>query len=194
MFPFDSGVVAVLNRALAQSEAAGAKATLLSHGEASRAPKLHQKTQLVARPGAIGALLRQPGWEDIVARSMQVQSQQTDKFADQLGWVTPTIDSTALRNTDALLRGYEGTLSESDRKAVSFYFTLGSQNMDPRGLMSDGEASLVVSGLHAAAGVVDLYYIMARSTWIDSKEELDALVPRPKGIVARLARLIRFTL
>ncbi|HET7373258.1 MAG TPA: hypothetical protein VFJ20_07715 [Gemmatimonadaceae bacterium] len=194
LFPFDSGVAAVLNRALAQSEAAGAKATLLSHGEASRAPKLHQKTQLVARPGAIGALLRQPGWEDIVARSMQVQSQQTDKFADQLGWVTPTIDSTALRNTDALLRGYEGTLSESDRKAVSFYFTLGSQNMDPRGLMSDGEASLVVSGLHAAAGVVDLYYIMTRSTWIDSKEELDQVVPRPKGLLARLAHLIRFTL
>lgn len=65
---------------------------------------------------------------------------------------------------------------------------------DARGLMSDGEASLVVSGLHAANGVVDLYYIMARSTWIDTKAELDALVPRPKGILARIANLIRFTL
>ena len=108
--------------------------------------------------------------------------------------MTPTIDSTALRNTDALLRGYEQSLSESDRKAVSFYFTLGSQNMDPRGLMSDGEASVVVSGLHAAAGVVDLYYLMARTTWIDTQQELDQLVPRPKGILARLAHLIRNTL
>jgi hypothetical protein len=194
LFPFDSAAVAVLNRAVAQTEAAGGKVTLLTHDERPRAPKLHQKTQLVARPGAIAALLRQPGWEDVVARSMQVQSQQTMKFADQLGWVTPTIDSAALRNTDALLRGYEQSISERDRKAVSFYFSLGSQNMDPRGLMSDGEAALVVSGLHAAAGVVDLYYLMARSTWIDTKQELDSLVPRPKGIMARLARMIRNTL
>jgi phosphatidylserine/phosphatidylglycerophosphate/cardiolipin synthase-like enzyme len=194
VFPFDSAAVAVLNRAVAQTEATGGKATLLKHDERPRAPKLHQKTQLVARPGAIAALLRQPGWEDVVARSMQVQAQQTTKFSDQLGWVTPTIDSTALRNTDALLRAYEQSLSERDRKAVSFYFSLGSQNMDPRGLMSDGEAALVVSGLHAAAGVVDLYYLMARSTWIDTRQELDALVPRRKGIMARLARMIRNTL
>ena len=194
VFPFDSATVAVLNRAVVQTEATGAQVSLLNHDERQRAPKLHQKTQLVARPGAIAALLRQPGWEDILARSMQAQSQQTIKFADQLGWVTPSIDSAALRNTDALLRGYEQSLSEADRKAVSFYFSLGSQNMDPRGLMSDGEAVLVVSGLHAAAGVVDLYYLMARSTWIDTRQELDQLVGRPKGILARIARLIRSTL
>ena len=125
---------------------------------------------------------------------MEVQSEQTAKFADQLGWVTPTIDSTALRSTDALLRGYEQSISENDRKAVSFYFTLGSQNMDPRGLMSDGEATLIVSGLHAAAGVVDLYYLMTRTTWIDTPQELDQLVPRPNRIMARLARMIRNTL
>jgi hypothetical protein len=194
LFPFDSAALAVLNRAVGQAEATGGQTTLLTHNERPRAPKLHQKTQLVARPGAIAALLRQPGWEDIVAASMEAQSEQTIKFADELGWVTPTIDSTALRNTDALLRGYEQSLTETDRKAVSFYFTLGSQNMDPRGLMSDGEAALIVSGLHAAAGVVDLYYLMARSTWIDSKQELDQLVPRPRGIMARLARMLRYTL
>jgi hypothetical protein len=194
LFPFDTAAVAVLNRAVGQAEATGGETTLLTHSERQRAPKLHQKTQLVARPGAIAALLRQPGWEDILARSIQVQAQQTTKFADQLGWMTPTTDSVALRNTDALLRGFEQSISERDRKAVTFYFTLGSQNMDPRGLMSDGEAALVVSGLHAAAGVVDLYYLMARSSWIDTKAELDQLVPRPKGIMGKIARLIRYTL
>lgn len=194
LFPFDNATVAVLNRAVVQAEVTAGQTTLLTHDERPRAPKLHQKTQLVARPGAIAALLRQPGWDDVVARSMQAQSQQTTKFADQLGWVTPTIDSAALRNTDALLRGFEQSRSESDRKAVSFYFTLGSQNMDPRGLMSDGEAALVVSGMHAAAGVVDLYYIMARSTWIETRAELDELLPRPRGLMARVARMIRYTL
>ena len=78
--------------------------------------------------------------------------------------------------------------------AVATAFTLGWQNMDPRGLMSDGEAALIVSGLHAAAGVVDLYYLMSRTTWIDTQQELDQLVPRPNGIMARFARMIRNTL
>jgi phosphatidylserine/phosphatidylglycerophosphate/cardiolipin synthase-like enzyme len=194
LFPFDSRTVAVLDRAVDQAGATGGQTTMLTHDERPRSPKLHQKTQLVARPGAIAALLRQPVWEDILARSMRAQAEQTTKFADQLGWLTPTIDSAALRNTDALLRGYEQSISERDRKAVSFYFTLGSQNMDSRGLMSDGEATIIVSGLHAAAGVVDLYYLMARTTWIETQQELNLLVPRPNTFLARLARMIRYTL
>ena len=77
---------------------------------------------------------------------------------------------------------------------MSFYFSVGTQNMDPRGLMLDGEATLIVSGLYASAGLVDLYYLMARSTWIDTKQELDRLAPKPGGLMVRLARMIRYTL
>jgi hypothetical protein len=93
-----------------------------------------------------------------------------------------------------MLRGYEQALSDSERKAVSFYFSLGSQNMDPRGIMQDGETSIVVSGVHAATGLVDLYYIMARSTWIDRPAALDELLPRPRGLMAKIAKLIRLAL
>ena len=44
------------------------------------------------------------------------------------------------------------------------------------------------AGVHAALGLVDLYYIMARSTWISSNEQFERLLPRPKGIQARAAR------
>jgi hypothetical protein len=130
----------------------------------------------------------------VLARTMEAQSRQTAKFADQLGYTTPEVDSSATRSTDAMMRGFEQALSASERKAVRFYFSLGTQNQDPRGLMLDAEATMIVSGLHAAAGVVDLYYLMARSTWIDTKQELDALVPRPGGIGALIARLVRPTL
>ena len=77
---------------------------------------------------------------------------------------------------------------------MSFYFSLGSQNQDPRGIMQDGEASVIVSGLHAATGLVDLYYIMARSTWIQERAQLEELLPRPRGLKARIARIIRLVL
>ena len=194
LFPFDQQTLATLDRAVQQTQGDGADATRFAQDDVPREPKLHQKTQLIARPGAIGALIRQPGWEDVLAASMRSQSRQTADFAEQLEWTTPDVDSAATRNTDALIRGFERNLSEADRKSVSFYFSQGTQNHDPRGLMLDAEATVIVSGVHAAAGLVDLYYIMTRSTWLTTKAELDRLLPRPGGIMGRLARLIRIAI
>jgi hypothetical protein len=194
LFPFDDATLAVLDRALAATASDGTDASSLARDERPRAPQLHTKSQLIARPGAIAALLRQPGWEDVLASAMETQSRESARFADQLGYTTPDVDSSAIRRTDTLLRGYERALSEAEREAFSFYFSLGSQNQDPRGIMLDGEVTLIVSGLSAASGVVDLYYLMARSTWIDSQRELDALLPRPKTRARLIGRLIRYAL
>ena len=194
VIPFDDKTLAVLDRAIASTESDGADAGRLAQDERPRAPQLHQKSQLIARPGAISALLRQPGWENVFVQTMRAQSGVTARFADQFGYMTPDVDSSAIRRNDSMFRGFEQTVSEADRKAVSFYFSLGTQNQDPRGLMQDAEATMIVSGLDAAAGLVDLYYLMARSTWIDTRQELDALVP-PQGFwIGRLARLIRNTM
>jgi hypothetical protein len=194
VFPFDERTLATLDRAAQQTQGDGADATRFAQDEVPRAPLLHQKTQLIARPGAIAALIRQPGWEAVLEEAMRSQSRQTADFAEQLAWTTPDIDSAATRRTDVLIRGFESSLSEADRKAVSFYFTLGAHNHDPRGLMLDAEATVIVSGIHAAAGLVDLYHIMARSTWVTSKAELDRLLPRPGGLIGRIARWIRFAI
>src|SRR6185369_14008404 len=105
----------------------------IAKDEKPREPQLHQKTQLIARPGALAALVRQPGWDDVLAQVMRTQSGQTTKLADQLGYTAPDVDSSATRGNDALLRGFEQGRSDADRKAVSFYFSLGTQNQDPRG-------------------------------------------------------------
>jgi hypothetical protein len=194
LIPFDSSTFAILERATTQTAASGEDAIDLAREEYARPPMLHQKTQLIARPGAIEALVRQPGWDAVLARAMRVQSQQTARVFEQLGRVTPDVEDGAIRSTDALLRGYELAVPEADRRRVSFYFTLGSQNEDPRGLMQDGETTVVVSGFHAAAGLVDLYFMMARSTWIDAKPELDHHLPPRNGLTPRLARLIRAAL
>ncbi|HET7374060.1 MAG TPA: hypothetical protein VFJ20_11760 [Gemmatimonadaceae bacterium] len=192
VFPFDSRTLAVLDRAHVQATA-GENGTIAAHDETPRAPQLHQKSQLVARPGAIAALLRQPGWDDVLARATDAQSRQTAEFATQLGWTTPDIDSSATRSTDAMIRGYEQTLPEPERRRVSFYFSLGSQNEDPRGIASDGEAAVIVSGVQASAGVVDLFYLMARSQWIDTEQQLTALVPTKSRLMQWIAHRFHAT-
>lgn len=190
LIPFDARALAVLDRAEAVA-ANSTDATETADDPEPRPPQLHQKTQLIARPGAIAALVRQPGWEDALADALVAQQRQTARFAEQLGYVTPSDDATAMHTSDTLLRGYEASIPEAERKRVSFYFTAGTQNQDPRGLMLDGEATLIVSGIPAAAGLVDLYYLMARTTWVRSQEEIDRLLPPPSGWMRRLARLIR---
>ena len=189
MVPFDTRALAVLTEATTET-GADRDATDVARDERPRPPQLHQKTLLVARPGAIAALARQPGWETVLARTMETQSAQTARFAEQLGYVTPAVEEEATRGTDALLRGFEQAVPEAERKRVSFYFAVGTQNQDPRGLMLDGEASMITSGFHAAAGVVDLYFLMARTTWIDTPQQLERLLPA-KPFWLRIARVVR---
>jgi hypothetical protein len=190
--PFDARALAVLEEP-AVVAATGNGSTTLARDIKPRAPQLHQKSQLVARPGAIAALLAQPGWEDAIRRSLQAQAQQTTKFADQLGYTNPDVDTAAARGNDAILRGYEQRVPAAERHRVSFYFSLGSQNEDPRGIVSDAEATLIVSGVQASVGLVDLFTLMARSTWITNTEELERYVPRPSGWMRWLAWRLRST-
>jgi hypothetical protein len=43
-------------------------------------------------------------------------------------------------------------------------------------------------------GLVDLYSLMARSTWIETQEELDRLIPPYKTWQRRLGRFARLVL
>jgi len=191
LIPFDARALAVLDRAEVRSAADGGDATRIAQDERPRPPQLHQKTQLIARPGAIAALARQPGWEDVLAQTIETQSRQTANFAEQMTWTAPAVDEAATRRTDALIQGYERAIPEAERKRVSFHFSVGTQNHDPRGLLLDGEASMVTSGVHSSAGLVDLYYLMTRSTWIEREADLARHLPRKAGWLHWLARVVR---
>ncbi|MGH7635060.1 MAG: hypothetical protein ACRENC_15090, partial [Gemmatimonadaceae bacterium] len=195
MIPFDDSTLAVLDRIEREVASRGRPdATRLTPNEKPHPPQPHRKTQVVARPNAIAALVRQPGWDDVLANAMRVQSNQSTTFAEQLGAPEPAVDTAATRRADGMMRGYEASLPVAERKRVSFYFTEGSHNMDDRGLMSDGEAMLIVSGPQASAGLADLFYMMARTTWIDRPTDLERLLPSRPSIIHRLAYWIRAVL
>jgi hypothetical protein len=63
--------------------------------------------------------------------------------------------------------------------------------MDPRGAVLDGESTLLVTGFAAAAGVADLFYLMARTEWIADAASVDLHLPPQPGWMRRFSRLIR---
>lgn len=191
LFPFDDRTIAVLENAFAQVANDADDATRIARDVEPRPPQLHQKTQLIASAEAIATLLRLPGWDTIVARQMETQSRQAVRFADQLDYATPSLETEGIRRTDAMLNAYEQSLPEAARRRASFYFSAGTQNMDPRGLALDGEASIITSGFQGITGLVDLFNLMARTTWVETRGELEQhLAPRSWfwHWVARVAR------
>jgi len=194
LIPFDTQTLEQLNQALAQTEVGERKATTIARDEKPRVPQLHQKTVLVARRSAIAALVNQPGWVDLLARAMRGQTTRSVRLADALGGPPAAVDTSAGQALDTLFRRYEQSLTPAERTRVSFYFSVGSQNHDPRGIMLDGESSVIVAGVQGSVGLVDLFYLMARTSWVDSTSEVDRLVPRPRGLLARVARFIRFAM
>jgi phosphatidylserine/phosphatidylglycerophosphate/cardiolipin synthase-like enzyme len=193
VIPFDDRTLAVLDR-VEHDVSSKPDATSITSDEKPRPPQPHRKTQVIARPGAIAALLRQPGWDVILADAMRVQASQTATFAEQLGRSRPAVDTASTRRADEMMRNYEASIPEAERKQVSFYFAEGSHNMDDRGLMSDGEATLIVSGPQASAGLADLFYMMARTTWLDRPADMEPLLPRPSSPMRRFAYWIRAAL
>ena len=78
---------------------------------------------LIATPtyneaGNIAALLRQPGWDEILADAMRVQSRQTANFAQRLGGGQAGVDTVATRRADQIMRGYEASIPEAERRRI----------------------------------------------------------------------------
>jgi hypothetical protein len=192
LFPFDAATVAVLDSTAALLAAAGYEATSVARDVAPRKPQLHQKTQLIADRDALATALRLPEWRDALAQALIARARQTTSFADPRG--VEAVQAAVLHPMEALGRAYRAARSVEDRRRTSFYFTLGTQTMDPRGLMLDGEASIVISGGAAVIGIADMWFLMARSTWVDDKPSLDALLPPADGWRRRFGRYIRFVL
>jgi hypothetical protein len=118
VIPFDDKTLAVLGRVERETASDGRDATALAKDEKPHPPQPHRKTQIIARPTAIAALLRQPGWDEILADAMRVQSRQTANFAQRLGGGQAGVDTVATRRADQIMRGYEASIPEAERRRI----------------------------------------------------------------------------
>ena len=50
------------------------------------------------------------------------------------------------------------------------------------------------SGFAGSSGVVDLFYLMARTTWVNTDAEIDRLLPPRSGLFKRIAKAILLVL
>ena len=150
-----------------------------------RPPRLHLKGQLIASGTGIERVLRDPAWFQVFFNFVQKQAEEYAR--DPAFAATGRMGPDLLAPVDsALYRAPEG-----ERARDVFYLLMGSQNQNDRSLLLDGEAMSLVAGVESLATLLDFVAIAARSTWVETQEELDALLPRQPRWKVKLARSLR---
>jgi phosphatidylserine/phosphatidylglycerophosphate/cardiolipin synthase-like enzyme len=140
--------------------------------DGSRSPRLHLKSQLIASATGIERALRDPAWFQVFVSYIQDRAEEYARG--------PAFAATG-RMGPELLAPIDSTLHrapDGERARDVFYLLTGSQNQNDRSLLLDGESVVLVAGVESLATLIDFVAIAARSTWVETQEELDALLPR----------------
>jgi phosphatidylserine/phosphatidylglycerophosphate/cardiolipin synthase-like enzyme len=185
VFPFPEEFYARVGEAEELLAGAGYKPDERLPADATqRAPKLHRKTQLFVTREALEALVRDRRVQQVIANHVEFNARKgiivdPDEGRAELGKLfIPYLD--AFRE-----------LPEDVRKRAVLYMTVGSLNKDSRGMMTDGEVMQVTAGPWAIWAISDMWMLMGSTTWLESQEELDRLLPPYKEWQRRVGRWIR---
>jgi hypothetical protein len=90
-----------------------------------------------------------------------------------------------------LLAAHEASQPPEVRARRVYYLQIGSFNMNNRSMLIDGEAALTVSGPAALSGLIDFLMVSGLSTWVETQQQIDALIPPPSTLKRFTARWLR---
>jgi hypothetical protein len=189
VFPFDQSVFELFETYEDSLKAKGWEPVYLSEDAETRKPKLHLKTQLFISREATQSLVPLKEWKPVVDQYLQAR-------AEQIRVRESDVDAKMLRKSLSEVAGQLGRSwyesSTAEQKEHSFFFlTVGSHNMDYRGKIMDGEATVLVAGTEAMLAYLDFAGIVAKTTWIQSVEQLNELLPAKTGGARWLSRFIK---
>jgi hypothetical protein len=189
VFPFDQSVFDLVASFEDSLPAWGYEPVYLADDAVTRKPKLHLKTQFFASSEAIQSLLPLKEWKPVMnaylkGRAEQIRVRETRIDVKALGRATT-------EQAKPLFERWYQTATPEQKEKTFFFLTVGSHNMDLRGKYMDGEVTVTVAGAYALLAYMDFASIVARTTWVKTIEELDAILPMQKGFSRAFARFIQ---
>jgi len=156
-----------------------------------RKPKLHLKAQLLVNRAGLNVLAN-ADWPMLIERAV-LQRARSIEGGEEFGSVRDRWEENRRIWREQGERVAALSAPEDVEKAAG-YLTVGSHNMDYRGMMMDGEVLYVTSGRGIMVGFRDLLTILGVSTWVDELDELEALVPAYSEWQRRVGRFIKYAL
>jgi hypothetical protein len=166
----------------------GIKPVFLAEDAAARKPKLHFKSQLFISGEAVSTLIPLVGWAQLVRDYLLARTEQltSESYVDAKRLRALTSD-----NVRIIASQWDASLTPEEDEKTIFYLTVGSHNMDYRGKIMDGESMYVVSDTYSTVGYLDFVNILGVTTWVESIEELNELLPEYGGFWYKVGRYLK---
>jgi hypothetical protein len=153
-----------------------------------REPQLHRKTQFFATRESLLALSELVATERSLRGAFSRAAQGGPLSSDEVARLGP--EHAWL---DGELAEAHARLPKDVAARAVYYLTVGSLNKDTRGQVLDGEALFVVAGAESLVAYTDFAALLASTTWIDSHEQLDKLLPPVTHLKRQISRWVRKT-
>ena len=188
VYPSNPRASAEFRNAAALLDSVGYEVEYLS-GEAEEVkPKIHLKANFFASGTAWEKMLVRPELAGIVRGYLLYLAGQ-ESVRDTTGQIPDirAVPDELVVSWRALIKGLLTDLSPQEREELIYYFTVGSTNMDYRSMVMDGEVMVVVAGWQSLHGFMDFMLLPGLCEWLESTEELDALLPPPSGMNRAIA-------
>jgi hypothetical protein len=169
--------------------AGGYNPSYLTTDAKKRLPKLHLKSQFFASREALETLIPLPAWRQLIWDYESIRAEQRTRKVGGLGVkeLRPLLSKPSV----ALVEEWRKVLTPEVAERVMFYLTIGSQNQNYRSAIMDGEVTVLIANLHAMNAYLDFATIMMRTTWVDTLEELEELLPHYSGRARWVGRYLR---
>jgi hypothetical protein len=181
-FPLPDSLYELLDRAPELLAKSGAAPVLLPDS-VRQEPKLHRKTQFIGTREALLALAEQPATQALLRAQLAGNVE-----ADPEGLAIPGREPLALLSP--LIEAHR-SLPQDVRERSVYYLTVGSLNKDARGMVLDGEVLYVLSSEWSLWAYTDFFFLLGSTTWLESQQEFDALLPPYNQLERRLGRWFR---
>ena len=193
IYPANPAISAVVDSIEQILEEANYQGKYLVAGDTLGTPKLHMKANLFITAPAWNTLISRLEMGPLMREYLLYLSRQTGAPAkDRLSvFETPPVLSQAVYQLAAAVNK---ELASQEIQSAFAYFTIGSTNMDYRSMVMDGEVQITVCGWSTLSGVMDFIMLGGLCEWVDTQQDLDHLLPPPRGMTRRIANLIRLML
>ena len=173
-------------------EDAGYTGDYLITAESEEFPKLHMKANFFITGPIWYELMALPEWGPLMHQYYRYLAlQMGPPEGRQAGRDVPEELIAAVHD---LARALEAEITEEEAEHAMSFFTVGSVNMDYRSMVMDGEVQITMTGWGSLAGLIDFILIVGLTDWVDTLEELDALLPPPGGMTRTMANFMKLAL
>jgi hypothetical protein len=188
VIPFHRSVLDTLKSVSNSLKMQGSKPVYLADDAVERMPKLHLKSQLFLSKDVVSTLIPRERWALVVKAYILAMVEQltSESYVD-----SKRLRSLWSNHTRRLISDWETFITDEEYERSVFYLTVGSHNMDYRGKIMDGESMYVVSDIYSMIGYLDFVNIIGLTTWVESIDELNELLPEYGGFWYKVGRYVK---